>query len=132
MANNLTKTIVDQAVKPDAVEPVPSDMRAVLRVVEGPDEGETREIRNAMTLIGRGRHCDLVLHDDRVSARHASLSFVNGEFRLKDEESTNGTLLNGSTVKEFAIKDGDLIRVGRTVFILEIDFQDDTMGGDDS
>lgn len=124
MTRDVTKTVIDQPVRPAAAEPIPEDLRAVLRVVEGPDAGAAIEIAHAVSLIGRGRSCDLVLHDDRVSARHATLSFVQGEFRLKDEESTNGTLLNGSPVQEFAIKDGDLIRCGRSVMMLEIDFRD--------
>ncbi len=119
----LTQTIIDQAFDLGNVEPVPPDLVATLRVVEGPDRGGGLRIDKSVVTIGRGSACDFVLHDDRVSADHLTVSFRNGEFRVRDNESTNGTLLNGSPVTEFALRDGDQIRIGHSVFQMEIDFK---------
>jgi len=119
----LTQTIIDQAFDLGNVEPIPPDLVATLRVVEGDDRGQALRLDRSVITIGRGSACDLVLSDDRVSADHLTISFRNGEFRVRDNESTNGTLLNGSPVTEYALRDGDQIRVGHTVFQMEIDFK---------
>jgi pSer/pThr/pTyr-binding forkhead associated (FHA) protein len=39
-----------------------------------------------------------------------------GDFKFKDELSTNGTFINDEFVEEGNLKDGDTIRIGQTVF----------------
>jgi pSer/pThr/pTyr-binding forkhead associated (FHA) protein len=119
----LTQTIVDQVFDLGETQEVPGDLVATLRVIEGPDRGASLRLAGPVQRIGRASNCGLILSDTRISATHISITFRNGEFRLKDLESTNGTLLNGSPVTEFALKDGDQIRVGRTVMRMEIDFE---------
>jgi hypothetical protein len=55
---------------------------------------------DAATVIGRESDCDLVLDDDRVSRRHARLSFEDGAWWLADLGSKNGTSLQGVPVDE--------------------------------
>jgi len=119
----LTQTIVDQVFDLGDTQEVPGDLVATLRVIEGPDRGVSLRLDGPAQRIGRASNCGLILSDTRISATHIGISFRNGEFRLKDLESTNGTLLNGSPVTEFALKDGDQIRIGRTVLRMEIDFE---------
>lgn len=62
-------------------------------------------------VIGRDLDCDLVLEDKGVSRRHASISPVPGGYLLADE-SSNGTLVNGSRVVGTHILDhGDVLRL---------------------
>jgi len=121
--DKLTQTIVDQTFDVGATEPIPPDLVATLRIVEGEGIGDFIQLDRSTMTVGRSDTCDLTLQDDRVSGEHLYLTFSNGEFRLKDAGSTNGTLLNGSPVTEFALKDGDQIRVGHTVMTMEIDFK---------
>lgn len=123
MDKKLTQTIVDQVFDLGETQDIPGDLVATLRVVEGPDRGNSVRLDNPVSAVGRGTACALILTDTRVSATHIQIAFRNGEFRLRDAESTNGTLLNGSPVAEFALKDGDQIRIGRTVIRMEIDFE---------
>ena len=123
MDKKLTQTIVDQVFDLGETQEIPGDLVATLRVVEGPDRGSSVRLNRPISSIGRGSACQLSLSDTRVSATHIQIAFRNGEFRLMDAESTNGTLLNGSPVSEFALKDGDQIRIGRTVIRMEIDFE---------
>ncbi len=46
------------------------------------------------TLVGRAEHCALRIDDDRVSSEHASVSFRDRKWVLRDLGSTNGTWLN--------------------------------------
>ena len=49
--------------------------------------------------------------------------FAGGEFRVRDLDSTNGSLLNGSALNELAYADGDDLRVGKSVVRLVVDFR---------
>lgn len=119
----LAQTIIDQSFDVGDVEPVPPDLIATLRVVEGEDRGAMLRLDRSVMTIGRSNSCDLTVQDDRISGSHMVITFAAGEFRLRDNDSTNGTLLNGSPVKEFALRDGDQIRLGHTVLQMEIDFR---------
>lgn len=50
-------------------------------------------------LIGREIGCDIILSDPTVSRRHAILKKENDEIFIKDNESKNGTFLNGKKNK---------------------------------
>ena len=125
MEKKLTQTIVDQVFDLGETQDIPGDLIATLRVIEGVDRGASLRISKSLSCVGRASNSDLILTDTRISATHLRISFRNGEFRMRDTESTNGTLLNGSPVNEFALKDGDQIRIGRTVLRMEIDFEMD-------
>jgi pSer/pThr/pTyr-binding forkhead associated (FHA) protein len=61
------------------------------------------------TVIGRDDKCDLILLDDGVSRRHASISPVPGGYILADE-SSNGTIVNGIRMERTHILEhGDLL-----------------------
>ena len=120
--DKVTQTIADQSFTIGSAEPVPTDLVATLRIMEGKDRGVSLRLDRSIMTIGRSSTCDLVLQDDRISGHHLIITFASGEFRIRDNDSTNGTLLNGSPVREFALKDGDQIRVGHTVLQMEIDF----------
>ena len=63
------------------------------------------------TVIGRDTECDIVIPDVGVSRRHASITPVAGGYLLTDE-SSNGTLVNGSRVAGTRILDhGDVLRL---------------------
>jgi pSer/pThr/pTyr-binding forkhead associated (FHA) protein len=62
-------------------------------------------------VIGRDTDCDVVIPDVGVSRRHASIVPVPGGYLLTDE-SSNGTLVNGSRVAGTRILDhGDVLRL---------------------
>ncbi|MDV2687186.1 FHA domain-containing protein, partial [Alkalihalophilus lindianensis] len=46
-----------------------------------------------------------------VSAGHAKLSFQGGEWRIVDNNSTNGTFVNGKRVKNHKLNFGDLVYI---------------------
>lgn len=66
-------------------------------------------------VIGRERTPGgVVLHDPNVSRAHAELSFDGQGWRIRDLNSTNGTLVNDVDVDECGLRDGDLITLGLT------------------
>jgi pSer/pThr/pTyr-binding forkhead associated (FHA) protein len=64
--------------------------------------------------IGRDASNDVVLVDETVSNRHASVWVRDGEIWVEDLKSTNGTALNGARVTgPVNAKAGDIVEVGR-------------------
>ncbi|MBS1789377.1 MAG: PrsW family intramembrane metalloprotease [Acidobacteria bacterium] len=63
-------------------------------------------------LLGRGEESVLRFAEPCVSARHAIVSTEQGEFFLLDQDSTNGTFLNGERVRTSKLKTGDVIELG--------------------
>ena len=85
----------------------------------GPRVGERLPLR-AVNSVGRDAGNDVVLNDEAASAKHAVVSFADGEWWLEDAGSTNGTLLNGTRVWEKErLHYGDLVQVGRIALRLE-------------
>lgn len=101
---------------------VPSYVRATLRVLQGKDAGRVYELREAVTIIGRGQDADLALDDALLSRTHATVTYHerSREFRIADMKSENGTLLNGSRVTSYALRHNDRVVVGETLLVFEM------------
>lgn len=85
------------------------------------DETEKHAFAQPELILGRGVECDFCVDDPTVSARHARLTFRQGQWWLDDLASTNGTFLNGEAVKGSAlVTDGDRIQIGQVELELSI------------
>ena len=72
----------------------------------------------AVAAIGRHSSCEFVLRKDDVSRRHAEVFHEDGEFRLRDLGSTNGTFLNGQQIRDPSpLQAGDKIEIGSSIII---------------
>lgn len=71
-------------------------------------------------IIGRDPSCSVCINDDKVSGQHAILLYRNGNFRIKDNLSVNGTLVNGEDIDDDSVllSDSDIIQVGNTALLL--------------
>src|SRR5258706_8656738 len=69
----------------------------------------------AAVRIGKASDNDLVMRDDRVSRRHCVVEPADGQVRVRDLNSTNGTWVNGLRVEMAELSVGGTIRVGRGV-----------------
>jgi hypothetical protein len=67
-------------------------------------------------LVGRSSQSHLRLSDRQVSGAHARLRFAQGAWFIQDQDSSNGTFINGKQVKAQRLNDGDQIRFGDTTF----------------
>src|SRR5215470_2301285 len=63
-------------------------------------------------LIGRSPENGLVLPNDEVSRRHATLRLQDDSYLLIDLDSANGTMVNGEQIKEKTLVHGDTITMG--------------------
>lgn len=79
-------------------------------------------------LIGRDSNkCQIVLNDPGVSAVHAILSRSNLQLTIEDNNSSNGTIVNGEKINKHRLKHGDEFKIGGILFKLKIksDFLED-------
>ena len=101
---------------------VSSAPMSTLWVAAGPNVGARFELEGELTL-GRSSTCEVVLHDRRVSRRHAQVrARAGGGFEVVDLGSRNGISLNGVRVdKDQAapLTPGDRIQVGFSHFVFD-------------
>src|SRR5579862_5028688 len=74
--------------------------------------GVTRELTGDTTTVGRLSDNASQIHADTVSSHHARFVLANGNYRLEDLNSTNGTFVNGIRIKVANLKDADKISFG--------------------
>jgi pSer/pThr/pTyr-binding forkhead associated (FHA) protein len=71
-----------------------------LSICSGEDSGKRVFVSQGEFVLGRTEGCDLVLKDDRVSRRHASLTVrPDGRVDVADLDSSNGTFVNGQRLR---------------------------------
>lgn len=73
-------------------------------------------------VIGRSRHCDLVVPGDKVSRKHAEvICDSGGKWHVRDLESLNGIRVNGARVRNRELHDGDELRLtSELAFVVQI------------
>ena len=100
------------------VEGLPSGS-ALLVVKRGPNAGSRFLLDQPVTSAGRHPNSDIFLDDITVSRRHAEFRRENGEFRIVDTGSLNGTYVNRNLVGSAVLANGDEIQIGkfRLVFL---------------
>jgi DNA-binding NtrC family response regulator len=86
-----------------------------LEIVTGPEVGKCIVREKLPITIGSSADADLRVTDGYVSRRHCELlAGEDGSIVLRDEESRNGTFVNGVRVFRIALQPGTEIQVGRT------------------
>jgi DNA-binding NtrC family response regulator/pSer/pThr/pTyr-binding forkhead associated (FHA) protein len=71
-------------------------------------------------ILGRSPSCDIPLEDSKVSRRHARIAIEEGQARVTDLGSRNGTIVNGEKIDaEAVILPGDRVQVGDTTVLFE-------------
>ena len=70
-------------------------------------------------MIGRAPDSTVVIADPRASRRHAEIRPAGQGFVVNDLGSMNGTLINGSPIREHMLQDGDEIKIGSTTLRFE-------------
>jgi pSer/pThr/pTyr-binding forkhead associated (FHA) protein len=77
----------------------------------------THELTRDIVTIGSAPLNHIVIDDPAVSAQHAILARLADSYRLKDLHSTNGTQVNGVSISDAELKDGDKIQFGSVVAV---------------
>ncbi|WP_245672717.1 FHA domain-containing protein [Aldersonia kunmingensis] len=91
---------------------------ATLQLDDG--SGRTYQLREGSNVIGRGQEAHFRLPDTGVSRRHFEIRWDGQVAMLGDLGSTNGTSVNGATVQDWQLADGDVVRAGHSDIIVRI------------
>lgn len=101
--------------------PIPSGTAPIMRggvlvVIAGAQLGARIDLHDVPLVVGRASGSDFRIDHPSVSRRHCKIWHENGRFLVRDLGSTNHTFVNDHPVAQMALRDGDQVRVGETVF----------------
>lgn len=87
-------------------------MAKLVLSLNGAIQGEFELDQERLT-IGRKPENDIQIDNLAVSGKHSMVITILDDSFLEDLGSTNGTYVNGKLVKKHALKDGDVIAIGK-------------------
>ncbi|MBI3952089.1 MAG: FHA domain-containing protein [Acidobacteria bacterium] len=108
---DLPPTRVSQSVRGRPTEAGSTSM-ALLLGLSGANQGKTFDLKSGETVLGVDPQCDIVLNNQYVSKRHASLNIEGARCVLTDLSSRNGTFINNTRITQVELRDDDKIRLG--------------------
>jgi two-component system, NtrC family, sensor kinase len=94
---------------------------ATLLVLQGIDQGKRVHLGEGTATVGRSPQNTVPILDTEVSRHHAEFRSQNGLWTLADLESSNGTFVNGESVRSQKLTHGDQIQIGRTVLLFTVE-----------
>jgi hypothetical protein len=87
---------------------------------QGAYAGHVFDLTGASVTLGREIANNIGLpNDTTISRHHATISQSGAEWTIRDENSSNGTFVNGARITEQRIAPGDEIQIGATRFRFE-------------
>lgn len=96
-----------------------ADETSGIAILKG-SNGSIHKLDEEILLVGRSSNCQIRIADEFTSQHHATLRKAGFTWLVEDEQSTNGTFVNGKKIiKKTYINYGDTIIFGRTGFKLE-------------
>jgi pSer/pThr/pTyr-binding forkhead associated (FHA) protein len=91
-----------------------------LKIVDGPNMGQSVPLGDGPILLGRGTDAAIRLDDDYVSTRHARFATNGEQWFVEDLGSTNGTYLGSQRITTpIPIGLGIQVRLGKTIVELQ-------------
>ena len=107
-------------------------MYAYLTILSGSGSGTNFPLDPSReTLLGRGTDCHITVPDPMCSRVHAIIWFEEDRWLIRDDDSRNGTLVNGQKVEQATLDDGHLVRIGSNEFELHLSDEPATSDTDD-
>jgi FHA domain len=71
------------------------------------DGRELERVQKDRFVIGRGKHCDLIINSGKVSREHAAIVRSGNDWFIEDLGSSNGTWFDKRRISRRQIQDGD-------------------------
>ena len=87
--------------------------------LEGPRKGESVMLGKPQLSIGALPDNDIVVPSPAVSRYHAQLHCQGRHVEIKDVGSSNGTFVNGTSVRSCPLEPGDTVRIGDIDLVYE-------------
>lgn len=117
------------ALPPEPAAPPPPPRPKIkvwqLSVTAGPRKGDVISLGALPVKIGKSPKADAAVQvelfaDSFMSREHLSFSPMGEAWLLQDLKSTNGTALNGERIEDSYVRQGDEVRAGGSVFVVEV------------
>jgi len=74
-------------------------------------------LRDEAITLGRMKGNTIAIDDVSVSLSHAKIIKAGDDYLLKDLNSTNGTMLNGQSINEARLRNGDQLKFGEVLAV---------------
>ena len=87
------------------------------------DDSRIVEFRtDSETVLGRSDDADIIItFDNSISKKHCTVSYIDKKVMVNDLKSANKTYINNIEITQLSeLRDGDILRLGRTSFNVEI------------
>jgi pSer/pThr/pTyr-binding forkhead associated (FHA) protein len=75
------------------------------------------DLHDKPLIVGRGEQVDARIDDAEMSRQHFVIWPKSSGYVIQDQDSKNGTLVNGQRITEKTLKPNDKIRAGQTQFV---------------
>ena len=90
-----------------------------IRVKTGPHKGKIFEIMDEVITLGRDENQTIQILDQGVSRKHSEIFRIGELCFVRDLVSTNGTFVNGTSVRSCPLEPGDTVRIGDIDLVYE-------------
>ena len=98
---------IHERTPPDGPPPLPAATSGAPTLHLLGEEGALGKVVKERFVIGRGKHCDLVIDSAKVSREHAAIVREGDGWFIEDLGSSNGTWHDRARIQRRAICDGD-------------------------
>lgn len=98
------------------------------------EDGKQREIplNRPVQVIGRQTDCQIRIPTSAVSRHHCELTVHENRVSVRDLGSSNGTFVNRKRITQQELAPGDLLCLGELVFVVRVDGRPATIDSEDS
>jgi len=85
-----------------------------------PSDNRVSILTDAAVSLGRDAAATIRLETAQVSRQHAEITFDGKRHRIRDLGSKNGVFVNAERVRDAELQDGDVIRLGDAIAVVEV------------
>src|SRR5262249_14747522 len=89
--------------------------RACIVVIYGPELGKRAALGHGSFEIGRSSRADLPIDQESISRHHPRITVEGHRHHIEDLGTTNGTFVNDQQSQKSPLKDGDQVKLGRSI-----------------
>ncbi len=102
-----------------ALSDAAKDCQYSLYVSKGPQVNEEFYLDSDCLTVGRDPRCDIFLNDMTVSRHHAVITLDGPVITVQDENSLNGTWVDGTIIEETELVPGSILQIGTFTMVLQ-------------
>ena len=87
----------------------------------GPSNGPPPQLTGALTVLGTGESCDVVLDSDQIDHAHTAIGKLGDGAYVCDLGAPGGTMINKKRIRWAKLSSGDVLAIGPLRFKVEVD-----------